>query len=438
MSVRRVALEALLDITDRGAYANLRLKEAERGLARQDAKWVSAAVYETLDHLLYIDHVISLYAKGSQKPVIRGILRMGVCQAMFMNVPPGAACNESVKLAKEIGKGALAGYVNGVLRAVCRELHTPVPLPEDARERLSIRYSYPRWLVDIYLNAYGEAFTGGMLSANVREMTLRAQAPYTAAELEAVLRERDIPFVRGAFVPDAFRLKKAFDPAAEPLFQTGCITVQSESAMLVCRALGAGPGMRVLDACAAPGGKTAYLSMLMENRGRIDAWELHGHRCELLKKTLARLNVKNAAVAQWDASELSAEHAGLYDAVLLDAPCSGLGVQGKPDARYAKSPAVLEELAALQARLLDCCARYVKPGGVLLYATCTISPMENEGNARAFLQRHGGYRAADLTAHLPAALHLRAEGGMLQLFPHLDGTEGFFIAKFQREQAGKA
>ena len=435
MSVRRIALLALLDITEGGAYANLRLKEAERGLPRQDAKWVSAAVYETLDHLIYIDYVLSRYTKGRQKPAIRGILRMGVCQVMFMGTPPSAACNESVKLAKEIGKGALAGYVNGVLRAVCRDAGQAVPLPENARDRLSVQYSYPRWLVDLYADAYGETFTEAMLSAEVRELTIRAQAPYTAEELEAWLAAQKIPYSRGTAVPEAFRLQAGFDIAAEPLFQNGQITVQSESAMLVCRALGARPGMRVLDACAAPGGKTAYLSMLMENAGRIDAWELHAHRCELMKKTLDRLRVKNAEILQRDASKRYPECGEAYDAVLLDAPCSGLGVHGKPDARYGKSLAVIQELAALQAQLLDCCASCVKPGGVLVYSTCTISPPENEACARAFLARHGEFDAVGFDACLPEPLRKRAAGGMLQLFPHLDGMEGFFLAKFTRKRA---
>ena len=438
MSIRRTALEALVDITDRGAYANLRLKEAERGLSRQDAKWVSAAVYETLDHLLYIDHVLSQYIKGSQKPMIRGILRLGAAQALFMDVPHSAACNESVKLVKEIGKGALSGYVNGVMRALCRDADKPVPMPEDPRQYLSIRYSYPRYLVDLYCDAYGETFTEALLSADVRELTVRAQAPYTAAELEKELENRSIGFERGSIVPDAFKLKQGFDVAADPLFRQGKITVQSESAMLVCRALGAKEGMHVLDACAAPGGKTAYLSMLMENGGKIDAWELHEHRTELLQKTLARLNVKNASAETRDASVYAAEYRHAFDAVLLDAPCSGLGVQGKPDARYAKSAAVIEEIAAIQEKLLDTAAEYVKPGGMLLYATCTISPLENEKRAAAFLQRRSDFSAADLTPYLPETLHARAKDGMLQLFPHLDGTEGFFLAKFEKKQAEQA
>jgi len=370
--------------------------------------------------------------------MIRGILRLGAAQVLFMDVPQSAACNESVKLVKEIGKGALSGYVNGVMRSLCRDTDKPVPMPKDARQRLSILYSYPRYLVDLYCNAYGEEFTEAMLSSNVRELTIRAQAPYSAAELETELKTRGIAFERGSIVADAFKLQQGFDMASDPLFAAGKITVQSESAMLVCRAVGAQKGMRVLDACAAPGGKTAYLSMLMENGGHIDAWELHPHRRELLQKTLARLKVKNASAETRDASVFASEYRDVFDAVLLDAPCSGLGVQGKPDARYAKSPAVIEELSAIQGQLLDTVAGYVKPGGTLLYSTCTISPLENENCAMAFLKRNGDFTAAELTPYLPEALHARAKGGMLQLFPHLDGTEGFFIAKFQRKQAEQA
>ena len=175
--------------------------------------------------------------------------------------------------------------------------------------------------------------------------------------------------------------------------------------------------------------------MLMENAGRIDAWELHAHRCELMKKTLDRLRVKNAEVLQRDASRQYPECREAYDAVLLDAPCSGLGVHGKPDARYGKTPAVIQELAALQAQLLDCCASCVKPGGVLVYSTCTISPPENEACARAFLARHSEFDAVEFDACLPEPLRKRAAGGMLQLFPHLDGMEGFFLTKFTRKRA---
>lgn len=434
ISPRRAALMALLDITDKGAYANLRLKEALAGLPEREARWVSAAVYTTLDHLLYIDYVLGHFAKGRIQPVIRGVLRLGTAQILYMGVPDSAACNESVELCKKIGKGKLAGYVNAVLRAVCRERDALPPLPEEPVERLSIGYSRPQWLVGEYVGRYGAEFTEALFSAQAPGMTLRAQRPYTRDALAGALRERGVDYHVGRLDSNALRLAKGLDAAKEPLFQAGKATVQSESAMLVCRLVLASfrPGMRILDACAAPGGKTAYLSHLMGGEGRIDAWELHPHRVELLKKTLERLHVENAAVTLRDAAEPMPGLAGAYDAVLIDAPCSGLGVFGKPDARYAKTDEIVQGLAALQKRLLDACAPYVRPGGALVYATCTISQRENEGQIGAFLAEHGDFAPGNMSA-LPACLLERAKGGTLQLFPHMDDTEGFFMARLVKK-----
>ncbi len=437
MSVRRRALEALLDITEKGAYANLRLKEAEAGLAPQDAKWLSAAVYETLDRLMMIDYILKAYAKGKLDKTVRGVLRLGVCQALYLNVPHSAACNESVKLAKEVGKGALSGYVNGVMRAVCNACANAnglPPLPQDPVERLSIAYSRPKWLVEEYTAAYGLAMTEAIFSGGERAFTIRPQYPYTADALARALEEKGLAYDRGALAKEAFRLKKGFDVTAEPLFADGSITVQSESAMAVCEILAPEKGARVLDACCAPGGKTAYLSHLMGGTGEIEGWELHPHRVELTERTLARLRVNNARVCVKDAGEYDPAYHEAFDSVLADAPCSGLGVWGKPDARYAKSPAVIGELEAVQRRILDACARYVKPGGALVYATCTISPRENEGVAEWFRITHKEFEPCDFTPLLPQAFAGRVKNGAVQLFPHLDGTEGFFIAKFTKRK----
>ena len=433
MTLRRTALETLMEITDRGAYANLALKSALAGLEERDAKWVSAAVYTTLDHLLYIDHIIAAYAKGRLKPDIRGILRLGVCQALYMDVPDSAACNESVKLAKEVGKGALSGFVNGVMRSICRNKEALPPLPSEPLRRLSIRYSYPEYIVREYLSMYGEGFTEAMLGAEEgRGMTIRAQHPYTSEQLQSELDKRHIQYTRGELCGDAFRLEKGMDISREPLFAEGKITVQSESAMLVCRALEAEGGMKVLDTCAAPGGKSAYIASITHNRADIDAWELHPHRAELMERTFERLGVKGRVRVK-DASLHHPEYDGMYDRVLIDAPCSGLGVPGKPDARYAKNDEIIENIAAVQSRILDACAGYVKVGGTLLYATCTISVRENQHRINAFLEEHPEFEPGSLEGILPRTMWRRVESGcMIQLFPHLDGTEGFFIAKLVR------
>ncbi len=433
MTPRRKALETLMEITDKGAYANLALKSALSGMEERDAKWVSAAVYTTLDHLLYIDHIIAAYAKGRLKPDIRGILRLGVCQALYMDVPDSAACNESVKLAKEVGKGALSGFVNGVMRNICRNKDSMPPLPKEPLKRLSIQYSYPEYMVKEYLAMYGEGFTEAMLAATEgRDMTVRAQHPYTAELLEKELNDRGIEYTRGQLCPDAFRLTKGLDVVREPLFTEGKITVQSESAMLVCRALEAEHSMKVLDTCAAPGGKSAYIASITGNGAEIDAWELHPHRAELMERTFERLGVKGNVCVK-DAAVHDPECGAVYDRVLIDAPCSGLGVPGKPDARYAKNDEIIESIADLQSRILDACAGYVKVGGTLLYATCTISERENQRQINAFIKRHPEFEPGSLDEVIPKAMWRRIEGGcMLQLFPHLDGTEGFFMAKLVR------
>lgn len=430
MSVRRRALEAFRDITENGAYANLRLKKAQENLDARDAAWVAAAVYTALDHLAYIDLAIAAYAKGKQDKAVRAVLRLGIAQAEFMDVPQSAACDESVKLMKEIGKAALSGYVNAVMRTVCR--NGMPELPKEPRERLAAQFGYPRWLADELSDEYGEAFARELMGAKPGGFTIRAQYPYTARELEAYLSQRGMVYTRGRYDTEAFILEKGIDVGAEPLFTGGSMTVQSEGAMLVCRAVEVRPGMKLLDCCAAPGGKSAYLASLMKNRGSITAWELHPHRVELMEKTFARLHVTNARAETRDASIPDDRYDRAFDAVLIDAPCSGLGITGKPDVKYAKTNEIVDALASVQEKLLDTCSAYVKPGGRLVYATCTVVKRENAAQTSRFLEKHPEFLPD--AAWMPETLRERAESGGIQLFPNRDGTEGFYIAAFIRRE----
>ena len=424
ISLRRRALSALMNTTDNGAYANLAVKEATSGLLQDEAKWVTALFYNTLDNLIYIDKVIDSSIKSKLDKKIRGVLRLGVCQ-LFMAVPERAAVNESVKLTKEIGKAALSGYVNAVMRAVAAKKESPLEMPKESRERISIQYSFPRYLVDMYADEYGEEFTEAMLSCKHKGTVFRLVKPFDGEGLPSLFKPS--LFDNARYVDDGF------DVLRNELFQNGNITVQSLSSMLVCHALNAKAGMCVLDACAAPGGKTAYISEMMEQKGEVVATELHEHRAELTKKTLERLNVKNASVLQKDASKLCEEFVEKFDAVLVDAPCSGLGVTGKADIKYTKSMEAIEELARLQYEILSNCAKYVKRGGTLVYSTCTVSKKENEENAAKFLKEHPDFLADDTLKDLiPDNLRKRVKDGRIQLFPHIDNMEGFFIARFQK------
>mgnify|MGYP001304017779 CR=1 FL=1 len=422
MNARRAALEALCDVTDRGAYANLRVKQLFRDLPEREAKYAAALVYTVLDHLLTIDYYLSYYVKGRQKPAVRAVLRMGVCELLYLSTPPHAAVSECVRLVRDVGKPALAGFVNAVLRRIDRERDALPPFPEEPAERLSVQYSYPEWIVSEWIADYGEEQTEALLARKSMPIEVRAQYPFTRDELAKAL---PVESRTNRWDENSLALASGFDVASSPLFSAGKFTVIGQGAMLVCRALGDVKGRRVLDACAAPGGKSAYLSSLCENDVSLTCLELHPHRKELLDKTLARLRVR-ADTRVSDATEFDPEYEDAFDAVLIDAPCSGLGLLGdKPDIRYAKSGTDVDALAAIQKKILDTCRRYVKPGGMLVYATCTISARENERQTEAFLSEHSDFELE------PMPLPIE-NGGMLQLLPQLHGTDGFFIARMRR------
>jgi 16S rRNA (cytosine967-C5)-methyltransferase len=422
LNARRYALDALCDVTDHGAYANLRVKQLFHDLPEREANYAAALVYTVLDHLLTVDYYLSYYVKGRQKPIIRGILRMGVCELLYLSTPPHAAVSECVQLTKDVGKGALSGFVNAVLRKVDRERDSLPPFPKEPLQRLSVQYSYPEWIVLEWLRTFGEAQTEALLSRKAAPIEVRAQYPFTRDELQKALPVKSRV---NRLDENSLALASGFDIASSPLFADGKFTVMGQSAMLACRALGDVKGKRVLDTCAAPGGKSAYIASLCENDVSLTCLELHAHRKELLDKTLARLRVK-ADTREFDATVIDTAYESAFDAVLIDAPCSGLGLLGdKPDIRYSKSDADVDALVSIQKNILDACRRYVKPGGVLVYATCTISARENEQQVTAFLSEHPDFSLE----RMPLPL---TNDGMLQLLPQVHDTDGFFIARMRR------
>jgi len=332
-----------------------------------------------------------------------------------------AAADQSVKLIKEMGKPALSGFVNGVMRSVIREKakHT-LPTGKDPRS-LSVRYSTPLWIVERFCARYGEEIAEGILSYNPQGLSIRLRE---GAELSGI---------PGRFCAEVVRVTddSLGDVAAHPLFEAGLITVQSEASALVAKIADPQKGEKVLDTCAAPGGKTAAMGNRM-GEGELVAWDIHPHRVELIEKTCERMGVKVKAEAH-DAAEFLPEYENKFDLVLIDAPCSGLGVSGKPDLRLNKKESDIDELSALQKRILACCARYVRPGGRLVYSTCTISYAENEQVVEDFLKENPDFIPDDITPYLPDDFDkARAAKGRVQLLPPVDGIEGFFIARMVR------
>jgi len=347
---------------------------------------------------------------------------MGVSELLYLSTPAHAAINESVSLCKSIGREGLCSFVNAVLRKIERASNHLPPLPTETSARLSIQYSYPEWLVCEWLTNYGDSFTEALLAAAPSPLELRAQYPCTT---EALIDELSVPIERGKLDQNCLRVSSGFDVGMHPAFIEGRMSVQSQSAMLCCRSVAECRGKRVLDVCAAPGGKSAYLASLCQNDISLTCWELHPHRKLLLDHTLDRLHVR-AHTELRDATTHDARYNDSFDFVLLDAPCSALGqTNSKPDIRYAKTDADIVDLCSLQRNLLDVCSSYVRPGGVLLYATCTISMRENEEQASSFLARHKNF----VTEPLPLPVE---NSGQLQLFPHIHDTSGFFMARYRR------
>lgn len=440
MSARRAAYETLRLVQSQGAYANLALSQTLKGqrLTDADRAFTAHLVYTTLDRAIYYDYVIDQLAKGKVNQATRQVLRLGLCQLYdCQQVPDAAAVDQSVQLIRQIGKGALSGLVNGLLRRAAQGRPALPDRERDPIAHLSVKTAQPAWLCGMWVKHYGWDMAERMLAwAPAHEgVQLRAHGISTD-ELIARLGEGVIARP-GRLVPDCLSVKGLGNLAAHPLFTQGLFAAQGEASMLAVQALALRPGMRVLDACAAPGGKSAYMAQRMDNRGEILSCDIYPHRVELMEQLFARLQVQIAHPVCHDATE--PWHEGEMDAVLVDAPCSGLGVLAhKPDLKARVQPGDIDALCALQGRILQAAARSVRPGGRLVYCTCTISRRENERVAQAFARDHGAdFAPADLTGALPARVLGRwgLPPNMVQLIPCQDGTDGFFIAAFDRKEA---
>lgn len=434
MTNRRKAYSILKKVFCDGTYSNLALKDALRSNAKDDSAFITALVYSTIENASYADFLISEYSNARISISTAVILRMGITELLFMRSKPYVVCNEYANLMRETGKAGTVNVVNAILRRIDRERDSLPPLPENPIERIAIKFGIPRFLAEEYIDEYGSEFTEAMLSSKTHSMTLRAQYPYTSDEFAALLDGSGIKYERGRIIADAFIIKDGFEVDNHPLYKNGSFAVQSESAMLVCRLCKVKPGMNVLDACAAPGGKTAYLSSLMGNEGRIIAWDVHEHRVALLRAALERMNVSNVECAVHDAAEQTEELIGSMDIVLIDAPCSGFGGGSKPDAYLNHGRENIEELAVIQRRILNTCCRYVKADGALIYSTCTVSKRENDDNIRAFLEEHSEFELDADALNMFELNSARKQSGMLQLFTNLDGVDGFFMVRMVRKR----
>ena len=444
MDARKLALNALCDVTMGGAYANIALDKRlrEASISPEDKRLATNIFYTALENRMYIDYLLAQFIEHMpDEQIVRELLHIAAAQILYMDrVPDYAAVDEAVNQIKKFGREKYAPMMNGALRNLIRardagELKTPDRAANPVRY-LAIMHSLPETMVARLISDYGEETAEEIISFRPAERweTIRPNLnEIDDADFERRMVERGWHFVNGT-VPHSYHVLGAGDLPTDPDYRRGLFSIQSESSMLAAMAVGARPGMNVIDACAAPGGKTALMAEMMQDTGRVYAYELHEHRVELIKKNAERLRLYNIRPVCADATVLRSENEGVMDAVLLDAPCSGLGVMmNKPDLKYRLKGENIAELVDIQRRLLDTCCRYVRPGGTLVYSTCTLLSDENRNQVRAFLERHDEFVLDDDPSWVPEKLMERFEGGMMQLLAHRDrGMDGFFIAKMRR------
>ncbi len=437
---RSVAFRTLRRVFEEGAYADRGLlAEAGRaGLRGRDRAFAMRLAYGAVQRRATLDHVAERLAGRPMErldPPVVAALRLGLLQLLFLDaVPDHAAVGETVELVKGPSPGG-ARLVNAVLRRAAKEGPAIVASMDDTTPAgAALRHSHPVWIAELLWDALGAADARSLLAADnepaetaVRANTLVTTREQLARELEAAGAET----TAAGYPPESIVLTGAFDAHGSGLWERGALTPQSRAAAAVAHVVDPRPGERVLDLCAAPGGKTTHLAALMEGEGDVVALERHRGRADALGDTVARLHAGRAVQVQvGDARELVAGPP--FDRVLVDPPCSGLGtLRSRPDLRWRVGPRDVVQLAAGQAEILAAAARATKPGGVLVYSTCTISPAENERVVDAFLAARPDFSADDLSSDLGFWEHPRVARHLMTL-PHRDATDGFFIARLRR------
>ena len=434
MSARDTALAALIACRKTGAWPDGALKEyiGRDRLDSRDAALATRLCYGVLQNRMLLDFYLSRLLKGPSgrlQPVVLDILRLGAYQIALMDrIPDSAAVNEAVEQGKRYANPRAAGLINGVLRAMARA-EGCLPQPEE----LSVRYSHPAELVELLRQNVGDALLEPLLQSHNEAPGTTVQVnplKSSAQALQARWEAQNLPFARHPWMPGCFQLSGTGSLEAMDSFRDGSILVQDAAARLAVAVMGLAPGMRVLDCCAAPGGKSFAAAMEMENRGELISCDIHSHKIALLQRGADRLGIGILHAMEHNAAQWRQEWKDSMDAVIADVPCSGLGViRKKPDIRE-KDLTALEALPQMQRRILDTVSGYVRPGGVLLYSTCTVLRRENEAVVQAFLEENRAFVPEPM--HLPPALS-EERPGMLTLLPCLHACDGFFIAKLRRQ-----
>lgn len=428
VNTRDLVVEILLLVTRDGQYSHIALNQVlgkYQYLDKSDRAFITRVVEGTLERMIELDYITDQFSKvkvKKMKPVIQAIIRSAVYQLKYMDsVPDRAVCSEAVKLAVSRGFGGLRGFVNGVLRSIARNLDT-VSYPEEGTlEHLSVAYSMPRWILEQWLSVYSLEQVERMLQDFLQEKPTSIRCnlhQISRKELKEKLTREGVKAEEVPELPCALLISGYDYLAALPSFQEGDFQVQDISSMLVARRADPKKGAYVIDVCAAPGGKALHLADMLAGTGMVEARDISDYKVELIWDNIRRSGMDNIRAVRWDATVLDEESVEKADIVIADLPCSGLGVLGrKSDLKYRMTPESEAELASLQRKMLSVVWRYVRPGGRLVYSTCTINREENEENAAWFQAEHPDFRLVSEE----------------QLLPGQQAGDGFYIAVFVRK-----
>ncbi|WP_174733880.1 16S rRNA (cytosine(967)-C(5))-methyltransferase RsmB [Mesobacillus harenae] len=442
-NVREVALELLETIEKSQSYSNLLLNNQikKNQINPKDVGLLTELVYGTLQRKMTLDYFLKGFIKNDKKleSWVLQLLRLTVYQMVYLDrIPDRAAIFEAVEISKKRGHKGTAGLVNGVLRSIQRTGLPDVGTIEDPIERLSVSTSHPVWLVKRWVGQFGYDRAQEMCELNLTAPLQTARVNVTKTTREECIKrleEEGYLVEPSPIIPEAIKCLKG-NLANSQLFKDGHLTIQDESSMLTAYAMGIKSKEEILDACAAPGGKSTHIAERLGNTGRVISLDLHEHKVKLIDMNASRLGLSNIQTMQLD-SRKATEHFEneTFDRILLDAPCSGLGVmRRKPDMKYTKREEDLDRLQTIQLSLLEATAPLLKHGGILVYSTCTVDKAENNEVVEAFLANHPQFEG-DLSfkKRMPEAIQPLIEGFNLQILPQDFGSDGFYIACLRKK-----
>ncbi len=444
-TVRQLASEILFKVDTQKAYADILLDGTLRAtpLSERDRALLTELTYGTLRWRGKIDARLSQKLRrplADTDAFVRNLLRVTVYQLLYLDkIPDYAAVNEAVELAKTQRGSKTAGFVNGVLRNLLRLKNPDAQAPStvDSIAALAAELSHPEWLVRRWLAEFGLSEATALMRANNERspLVLRAnRVKCSRDELLARLLDHGIAATPTLLSPQGIAIESSGNVENLPGFAEGLFQIQGESSQLVAYLLAPSAGERILDACAAPGGKSTHIAELMDDRGTVIALDNSPRGLDRIRENIARLNLPSIQIAQADATqELNGELGAPYDRILVDAPCSGLGtLRSHPEIKWQRQERDILRLSQLQAKILNRVAGYLKPDGVLVYSTCTLTHNENERIVETFLAKHEEFELEDGARYLPDSAQTMVRGKFFQALPHRDNTDGFFAARLRK------